>query len=77
MKTVLILGTGCAKCKQLAANTQRAVAELGIPCDIREVTDVNKICEFGVMLTPALVIDGQVVAVGKVPSTDEIKDMLA
>lgn len=77
MKKVQILGTGCPKCKKLAENAQAAVNGLGIECEIVKVTDINEIMKFGVMLTPALAIDGQVKTVGKVPSPDEIKKMLA
>lgn len=72
-----ILGTGCPKCKKLAENAQAAVNDLGLDCDIEKVTDVNEIMTFGVMITPALAIDGQVKVVGKVPSPDQIKQMLA
>jgi len=72
-----ILGTGCPKCKKLAENAQAAVNGLGLDCDIEKVTDVNEIMTFGVMITPALAIDGQVKVVGKVPSPDQIKQMLA
>jgi small redox-active disulfide protein 2 len=77
MKKVQILGTGCPKCKKLAENAQTAARDAGIECEIVKVTDINEIMGFGVMLTPALVIDGQVKVVGKVPSPDEIKKMLA
>jgi small redox-active disulfide protein 2 len=71
-----VLGTGCPKCKKLAENAEAAVASLGLDCDVEKVTDINEIMKFGVMMTPALAIDGQVKAVGKVPSPDEIKKML-
>ncbi len=77
MKTLQILGTGCPKCKKLAENAQAATKEADIECQIVKVTDINEIMKFGVMITPALVIDGQVKVVGKVPSPDEIKKMLA
>jgi small redox-active disulfide protein 2 len=76
MKRVQILGTGCPKCKKLAENAQAAVQEAGLDCEIVKVTDINEIMKFGVMLTPALAIDGQVKVVGKVPGPDEIKKML-
>jgi len=72
-----ILGTGCPKCKKLAENAEAAAKELDLDCDIEKVTDINEIMTFGVMITPALAIDGQVKVVGKVPSPDEIKKMLA
>ena len=74
---VQILGTGCPKCKKLTENAQAAIAELGLTCDVEKVTDVNDIMTFGVMMTPALAVDGQVKSVGKVASPDEIKKMLA
>jgi small redox-active disulfide protein 2 len=77
VKKLQVLGTGCPKCKNLAENAQAAVNDLGLDCDIEKVTDVNEIMTFGVMITPALAIDGQVKVVGKVPSPDEIKQMLA
>jgi small redox-active disulfide protein 2 len=76
MKKLHILGTGCPKCKKLAENTEAAAKALGIECEIVKVTDINEIMKFGVMMTPALAIDGQVKIVGKVPSPDEIKKML-
>jgi small redox-active disulfide protein 2 len=77
MKKVQILGTGCPKCRKLAENAQAAAKDSGIECEIVKVTDINEIIKFGVMLTPALAIDGQVKVVGKVPSPDEIRKMLA
>jgi small redox-active disulfide protein 2 len=77
VKKIQILGTGCPKCKKLAENTETAAKALGIECAIEKVTDINEIMKFGVMITPALAIDGQVKSVGKVPSPDEIQKMLA
>ena len=77
MQKIQILGTGCPKCKKLAENTDTAAKALGIEYDIAKVTDINEIMKFGVMMTPALAVDGQVKVVGKVPSPDEIKKMLA
>ena len=77
MTKIQILGTGCPKCKKLTENAQAAIAELGLDCDVEKVTDVNEIMKFGVMMTPALAVDGQVKVVGKVASPDEIKKMLA
>jgi len=76
MKKIQILGTGCPKCKKLAENAEVAAKELGIEYSIEKVTEINKIMKFGVMVTPALAIDGQVKTVGKVVSPDEIKKML-
>jgi small redox-active disulfide protein 2 len=73
---IQVLGTGCPTCKKLAENAQAAVQEAGLDCEIEKVTDINEIMKFGVMLTPALAIDGQVKVAGKVPGPDEIKKML-
>jgi small redox-active disulfide protein 2 len=76
MKKIQILGTGCPKCKKLAENAQQAMQSLEGQFEIEKVTDINEIMKFGVMMTPALAIDGQVKVSGKVPSPDEIKEML-
>ena len=76
MKKIQILGTGCPKCKKLAENAESAVKELGIDFEVEKVTDINEIMSFGVMMTPALAVDGDVKVVGKVSSPDEIKRML-
>jgi len=72
-----ILGVGCLKCKQLTVNTEAALKELNIQAEIGKVTDIDKIIEYGVMLTPALAVEGTVVSSGKVLSKDEIKKILA
>lgn len=72
-----ILGVGCPKCKQLAANAEAAVKELSLQAEIGKITDIDKITEYGVMMTPALVVDGTVVSAGKVLSKDEIKAVLS
>lgn len=77
MKTLQILGTGCAKCRKLAENTEAAAKALGIPYELVKVTDINEIMKYGVMMTPALAVDGQVKVVGKVPDPESIKPMLA
>ena len=71
-----IYGSGCAKCKQLAANAQSAAQALGRTCDVEKVTATNAIIDAGVMRTPALAIDGDIVIEGKVSSADEIKALL-
>ncbi len=71
-----ILGTGCPKCKKLAENTEAAAKTLGIDYTIEKITDINEIMKFGVMMTPALAVDGQVKVMGKVPEPAEIADML-
>jgi len=74
---IQILGTGCAKCKTLTVNAEKAVQELGLEAEIEKVTAIQDIMKFQILMTPGLVIDGQVKAAGRVPSTDEIKQMLA
>jgi small redox-active disulfide protein 2 len=77
MKKIQILGTGCPKCKALTQNAEAAAKEMGIEYQIEKVTEINEIMKFGVMMTPALVIDGQVKVVGKVISPEQIKAMLS
>jgi small redox-active disulfide protein 2 len=77
VKKIQILGTGCPKCKKLTENAEAAAKTLGIEYAIEKVTGVNEIMKFGVMMTPALAIDGKVKVVGKVPSPEEIQKMLA
>ena len=72
-----ILGVGCPKCKQLIANAEAAIKELNIVAEISKVTDIDKITEYGVMMTPALAVDGTVVSAGKVLSKDEIKEIIS
>ena len=72
-----ILGVGCPKCKQLTANAETAVRELGVAAEISKVTDIDKITGYGVMMTPALAVDGTVVSAGKVLSKDEIKKIIS
>jgi small redox-active disulfide protein 2 len=73
---IQILGTGCPKCNKLYQNAQEAVEAAGVEADIEKVTNLNDIMTFGVMVTPALAIDGQVKTSGSVPSADEIKKMI-
>jgi len=68
-----ILGTGCPKCKKLNELTEEALNELGVSAGIIKVTDINKIIDYGVMMTPALVIDGDVKMAGKIPEKEGIK----
>ncbi len=76
MKKIQVLGTGCPKCRKLAENAEAAAKDLGVEYSLEKVTQINDIMKFGVMMTPALAIDGQVKTVGKVASPDEIKKML-
>lgn len=71
-----ILGTGCPKCKMLEANTKEALEKTGKKAEIVKVTEVDKIVEYGVMSTPAIVIDGEVKSYGKVADVEEIKKWL-
>jgi small redox-active disulfide protein 2 len=73
---LLIIGPGCAKCKTLAQFTEQAVKELGINAEINKVTDLKQIMALGVMMTPALAVNGTIKVVGKVPSIPEIKSLL-
>jgi small redox-active disulfide protein 2 len=74
---IKILGTGCVNCRNLEANTRTALAELGLAIEIDKVTDPGEIIGWGVMSTPALVIDDEVVLSGRVPPADQIKQLLA
>ncbi len=73
---IKVLGTGCPKCKSLEKATREAVAELGINANIEKEEDIMKIMEYGVMHTPALVIDGKVVVSGRLPNEKELKSIL-
>jgi small redox-active disulfide protein 2 len=72
-----ILGTGCSRCKQLTEHTERAAQELGLDYEVEKVTDFDRILEFGIVATPALVVDGSVKIFGQVPTTARIKEILA
>jgi small redox-active disulfide protein 2 len=71
-----VLGTGCLKCKRLEKLVHQAVEELGITAEVVKVEDIEEIMNRGIMITPALYIDGEAKAVGRVPTLDEIKSML-
>jgi small redox-active disulfide protein 2 len=77
MKMLQILGTGCPKCRKLAETTEEAAKSLGLEYRMEKVTDIQAIMGFGVMMTPALAVDGVVKVSGKVPSADEMKKILA
>ena len=77
MKRIQVLGTGCPKCKALTANAEAAVKALGIEATVEKVEKIADIMKFNVMVTPALVVDGQVKSAGKVLSADDIKKFLA
>lgn len=73
---IKVLGTGCTKCKTLENNTKDAVQQLALDAHVIKVEDITEIMQFGVMTTPALVVDGKVVVKGKVPSVSDIKVLL-
>ena len=77
MLKLQVLGTGCPKCRKLAENAEAAAQALGIEYELVKVTDINEIMKFGVMMTPALAVDGAVKVAGKVPDVEEIKTMLS
>ena len=76
MKKLQILGTGCPKCKKLAENAEAAAKAAGIEYELEKVTDINEIMKMGVMMTPALAVDGEIKVVGKVPDVEQIQGML-
>ncbi|HNZ16994.1 MAG TPA: thioredoxin family protein [Candidatus Hydrogenedentes bacterium] len=76
MKKLQILGTGCPKCQKLAETAETAARELGLEYEVEKVKEIDKIMAFGVMMTPALAVDGEVKVSGKVPSIDELKKLL-
>ena len=73
---IQILGTGCPKCKQVEANAREAVKNLNIDAEVEKITDINQIIDFGVTVTPALAVDGEVKFSGRIPSVEEIKDII-
>ena len=76
MVKIEVLGTGCAKCKSLLKSVEKAIAESGIQAEVVKVSEITDIINYGVMTTPALVVDGKVKVTGRVPAVDEIKKML-
>lgn len=73
---IQILGSGCPKCKKMASLAEEAAKELGLDYELHKVTDVNDIVSFGVVSTPALAVEGKVLVAGRVPSAQEIKQLL-
>lgn len=71
-----ILGTGCSKCKKVTDNVKRAVDELGLDIQVEKIEDINKILDYGVMMTPGIVIDGEVKVAGKIPDVKQIKQWI-
>ena len=76
MPLLQVLGPGCPKCKKLAENAEAAAKALGLDYQLEKVTEISKIMAFGVMMTPALAVDGEVKVVGKVPTVEDIQAML-
>jgi len=76
VRKLQILGTGCAKCRMLADHAEQAARELGIQYTLEKVTDINDIIAFGVVSTPALVVDGEIKVSGRVPTAEAIKPLL-
>lgn len=72
-----IYGSGCAKCQQLTKNAEAAATQLGLDYELEKVTDMNAIIDAGIMRTPALMVDDEIVVEGKVPDSDELKGLLA
>jgi small redox-active disulfide protein 2 len=77
VKDIKVLGPGCAKCEELLKQTQQAVRELNLECTVEKVSDIHKITSYGVLMTPALVVDGVVKVSGKVPSVEKVKELIA
>jgi small redox-active disulfide protein 2 len=77
VKKIVVLGTGCPRCERLAAVTRQAADQLGIAYELEKVTEIKRFIEFGLMMTPGLVVDGQLKVQGRVPSVDEVKAMLS
>lgn len=76
MKTLMVLGPGCSRCQKLEEHARQAASELGIEYELFKVSDINAITSFGVTMTPALIVDGDIKVSGKVPTVEEIKKML-
>jgi small redox-active disulfide protein 2 len=76
VKDIKVLGPGCPRCEEMFRLTQQATLELKLECNLQKVTDINEISSFGVLFTPALVVDGQVKISGKVPKLDDLKKLL-
>jgi len=77
MKKIQVYGPGCPRCEKLVALTKDAAGELGIEYELEKVTDINRITAAGIMMTPALAVDGEIKIVGKVPDIEEIKKLIS
>ncbi len=76
MKQIQVLGPGCSKCELLYSRTREAVESLGEPCEVVKVTDIDTMLEYGVMASPALVVDGEVRVSGRVPTVSQIRELI-
>ena len=76
MKLIQVLGPGCPRCEKLKKQVEEAVKQSGVEAQVEKVTDINVMMGFGIMMTPALVVDGEVKSTGKVLSVDEVKRLL-
>jgi len=77
MTDIKILGSGCAKCNSLYETTEKVATEIGIEFTIEKITDMMKFMDYGVMITPALVVDGKLKVAGKIPTDEEIKNFIS
>jgi small redox-active disulfide protein 2 len=77
MTRIEVLGPGCANCERLYRNTERAVKELGLDCELEKITDLNVIMGYRIMSTPALAINGELKFFGRVPSVEQLKEILS
>ncbi len=77
MKNIKILGAGCPKCKKLAEQVAKAAGELNLDCNIEKVSDIQEIMSYGVMMTPALVVEGVVKSTGAVPNIGQLKELIS
>ena len=76
MKQLKVLGPGCSRCEQLAKSTKEAAEELGLEYELEKITDLDRFIDYGVMMTPGLVVDGKLKVQGRVPSLEELKEMI-
>jgi small redox-active disulfide protein 2 len=77
MKDIKVLGPGCPKCSRLEEQTRMAARQLGLDCKIEKITDIQEIISYGIMMTPALVVDGAVKVYGRVPDIEDIKKLIS
>ena len=77
MTKIQVLGPGCQKCQVLYQHVEQAVKEMGLECELEKVTDISAIVAYGILSTPALVVNGEVKIVGRVPSAQQLKEVLS